>query len=655
MRKLHFKYAKARNFLCFGPEGIEIYFDDYSNIVNVIGQNLDVDPPRSNGTGKSTLPEIVVYAIYGKTIKSHKKIKHGNIINNIIRKKLYVEVAWDNYRVIRTRKPDSLKFYDGDKEYDLGNSPTQELINRAIGLNYETFTNVVIFNDRNDNAFLECDPAEKRVIVENLLSLEKYRQYNDVVKKMTKELKDNIKFLIKESEQLLSDKEIANKRVEQVKSQEIYWRNSQQKELQDIITKIKIRINELETTDDGKALSLWETAQQRMKFIKNEQKEINIEKENLEKLEQDVKDRIDKAKIAKHSTNLIIKTIEQTITDHRNQIDKEEKFIIDLQNSRGTRCTKCYSIVSDDNCNYAIASSNDKIIELSQNISIETTVLDEKKSTLQKCDDAIEKLKEGLKKVNKKQSSISEKSHQLTEEYAALAKIPRPQANVNSLLLEQEITELKKQAEEKTKTIESCITPYSQILFNAIQELKEKETLYVTKSKEINETNKLMPYYDYWSQAFGDSGIRKIVIDGIIPALNSNIGYWLAPLMSNTIELEFNNELEETIQRNPPDGDPFVYEACSRGEQNSLNLSVSRAFAYVMMLSWGATPSFVFLDEVGSNMDDTAKQGVYNMICELAKDRQVFVTTHDKYLLDLLHGCSELHLEKKQGFTTLVK
>lgn len=71
-------------------------------------------------------------------------------------------------------------------------------------------------------------------------------------------------------------------------------------------------------------------------------------------------------------------------------------------------------------------------------------------------------------------------------------------------------------------------------------------------------------------------------------------------------------------------------------------------------MSWGAIPSLIFLDEVGSNMDDVARQGVYNMICELAKDRQVFVTTHDKYLLDLLQGCTELHLEKKKGFTKLV-
>lgn len=47
--------------------------------------------------------------------------------------------------------------------------------------------------------------------------------------------------------------------------------------------------------------------------------------------------------------------------------------------------------------------------------------------------------------------------------------------------------------------------------------------------------------------------------------------------------------------------------------------------------------------------------GVYNMIAELAKDRQVFITTHDQNLLDMLDGCELISLEKRKGFTRLKK
>jgi DNA repair exonuclease SbcCD ATPase subunit len=166
---------------------------------------------------------------------------------------------------------------------------------------------------------------------------------------------------------------------------------------------------------------------------------------------------------------------------------------------------------------------------------------------------------------------------------------------------------------------------------------------------------KELPYYEFWSVAFGDSGIRKFVIDGIIPALNAKIAYWMQFLIDGKIDLKFNNELEETIERNPSDGDPFVYYGMSGGEKRRLNLAVSQAFAHVMMLSSGTCPNIVFLDEVTTNIDQIGVVGVYNMIVELAKDRQVFITTHDQNLLELLDGCDLINLEKRKGFTRMQK
>ena len=71
------------------------------------------------------------------------------------------------------------------------------------------------------------------------------------------------------------------------------------------------------------------------------------------------------------------------------------------------------------------------------------------------------------------------------------------------------------------------------------------------------------------------------------------------------------------------------------------------------MISSGMCPSLVFLDEVTTNIDQIGVVGVYNMILELAKDRQVFITTHDQNLLEMLEGCELINLEKRKGFTRL--
>jgi predicted ATPase len=42
------------------------------------------------------------------------------------------------------------------------------------------------------------------------------------------------------------------------------------------------------------------------------------------------------------------------------------------------------------------------------------------------------------------------------------------------------------------------------------------------------------------------------------------------------------------------------------------------------------------------------------MIFELAKERQVFVTTHNEILMNMLGGCEELALKKQNDITIIM-
>jgi len=654
-------YLKAQNFLCFGPEGIEINFDDYGNIINIWGENLDVEPTRSNGTGKSSIPEIFVYALYGKTIKNHKKIKHANVINNQIKKKLHVEAQWDNYRIVRTRKPDSLRFWESEDrdwnentERTLGTSrATQEEIDKSIGLSYDSFINIVMFTDRNEGSFLECDGPEKRKIVENLLSLEKYREYCEIVKELRKKLKENIELMLKDLDRLLNENKIAKNRVDHIKSQETLWRNKLKEEIKALIVRVKIKKKSLEATTEGSALALWQQAQEEIKRIQVQVDELERKKKKLEGIAQEIKANLDKTRESKHVLILEMQTYQRVLQDNKNSIKNHDKFIRNLEERRGGKCPYCFGIVTDENCNNAILTTHDEIKKLEiANDEIQLKI-NEADGKISNKDNLISKFTDGLTTIDEKQRQTSNRKNKLNEEFTSYAKIPRPDVDAKHLVLEKEIEEIKKQAMEKTKTYEGS-SPYAEILNNAKIELNDKIKELDTKSNEIEEARELIPYYDFWAHAFGDAGIRKFIIDGIIPALNSRVSYWLDYLMDGIVSLIFDNELNETIERSPPDGDAFVYHAMSAGEKRMLNLAVSQAFAHVMILSYGTCPPFVFLDEAASNMDDIAKQGVYNMIYELSKSKQVFVTSHDPYLLNLLEGCDRIGLVKKQGFTKLV-
>jgi ABC-type lipopolysaccharide export system ATPase subunit len=164
-----------------------------------------------------------------------------------------------------------------------------------------------------------------------------------------------------------------------------------------------------------------------------------------------------------------------------------------------------------------------------------------------------------------------------------------------------------------------------------------------------------LPYLDYWIYGFGEHGIRKWVVEGIVPELNNRINYWLQFLIDNKITLKFDNELNENIERNPVDGNPYVYHAMSTGQRRRLNLAVSQSFAHVMTISSGSVPSVVFLDEVSTNVDPLGVQGIYNMICELAEGKQVFVTTHDPDLMRMLQGADIIKMVHENGYTKIIQ
>lgn len=666
MKNLDFKYISAKNFLCFGPEGIEFNFNKYNNIVLIRGNNLDVkdidgqeDKIASNGIGKSSIPEIIIYTLFGKTIKNPKKISHKNVINNQIGKNLKTEVIIGDYKIIRTRKPDSLRIWEDkdnkwgeETEITLGGIPaTQKLIEERIGLNYETFVNILVFTDNNTGSFLECDASNKRQIVENLLSLEKYREIAEKTKELRKEKKDEIKNVNFEYSTLLSQEEIIKNRLNVSKNKENEWKESKKEEIENIeknIEKIKKHIDSLvENYDDVDYLNAQNKIEENQNLIDDFEKqklETNKISEELSLKYNNKNKEINSLEIEIDNNNNLISKINKQIKDY-------EKEILKFENNKGSKCKFCLGEILEENYKVYVQKIKSKIKELKSEIEQEEennkTILEKKEESLV----VLEKLKKGIKLCRSKFEKLTNEINKIRSIIKKLSLIEKPKDVSEKVVLNEKIKNLEDQVKYKNKELKE--SPFSSIIESLENDIDENEISLRNKKDELEKLEKDIPYYDFWVVAFGDYGIRKFIIDGIIPALNSRIAYWLDCLIDGKISLEFNNELEEKIQRNPPDGDPFIYHAMSGGERRRLNLAVSQAFAYVMSLSSGVYPSIVFLDEVSTNIDVVGVMGVYNMILELSKDRQVFVTTHDQNLLDLLQGCDLINLEKKNGFTKI--
>lgn len=668
MKNLNFKYAKAVNFLCFGEEGVEINFEQYGNIVCIKGQNLDVNNEdgtvASNGSGKSSIPEIIVYALFGKTIKKPKKLSHPDIINNKSGTDLMVELQWDNFRLVRTRNSrndGTLRLWESAEgvwnkktEITVGGIPTtQKEVEKRIGLTYEAFINIFIFSDDNTLPFLECDNTKKREIVENILSLEKYRNYSQSAKDMLKGLKDKIKELTREYESLEAQKDAATGRVTQIERQEKDWYDARKKELNNLLNEIKVKRDELEKSKTGEALAAYQEAQELIEDLKLRIPDLEAQRDRLNEIINELTPKIGVAEEKLKKCDLQAKEARTTFQEHEKAINENNKIIEDIKKKAGKECPYCWSVVDESKFASIIAAAQ-AVLQTEQPLFDDAQKnYNEAKSNYDHYVDLKRKIEKGITDHRGKLSKVNEEISEIHCQITNLSKREKPDAAVTELLIYDHIESLKKQASDKQTEFDGP-TPFVGIKTTAFTDLAAKVKECDAKKEETKKLEKEIPYYEFWVKAFGDSGIRKYVIDGIIPTLNDRIEYWLQFLIDNKIKLTFDNELNETIDRYPFNGRPYVYHGMSGGQRRRLNLTAAAAWAYISALNSGASLSAIFLDEVTMNMDIVGVQGIYRMICELAKEKQVFVIDHNETLLQMLDGCDTLQLEMQDEISKKV-
>lgn len=674
MKNLEFKYAGAWNFLPFGTEGVEIKFNDYGNIVLVEGFNKDSkqieygeeeneDKSNSNGTGKSSIQEIIVFTIYGKTIKRPEKINVDDVVHNKVGRDCTTVVEFDDYRICRTRmengkrNKNSLRLWKSDKgiwgdetEITLGTmSATQKKIDEIIGLSYESFINICIFTDDQRSCFLECDKSTKREIVENLLCLGSYREWFENAKNFKKTTKSKIDSMSKEYTMLLDNKEESIKRINLTEKKEQDWKSSVENkkiELKKKIEENKLALNSFQ--DNSAEEKLYEDSQERIKSLNEEIKSNQVEEEEYQKKIKLIEEKENKQK--EELQNFInefndFKLIFNTKKEEKNKILEE---IYSLKSEEeGKICTKCKGVIDAKN----IEDYSKKLKIDLEKIETEMKELKEKSKSFEETKNEIvekqNKIKEMKSKINSTIKKLNEKSTMLRSEFLSISQIKEPKKETDKILIKEKI----EICLEQIKKLENEVSPFKEIVEEEKLSLEKLEKNIEEKKEKIKSLEEKIPYYDFWISGFGEQGLRKWIIEGIIPDLNSRINYWLQFLIDNLITLSFDNELQEKIERNPPDGDPYIYHAMSTGQRRRLNLAVGHSFAYITELSNDSIPNLIFLDEVTTNIDPAGVLGVYKMIKEISENKKVFITTHDQELLRMLEGESKLKLVHENGFT----
>lgn len=642
---MNIKKVRSKRFLSFSDEWQEIDFTQLGRIVNIKGINEDYGEGYSNGSGKSSCIEMIVYGLFGKMLKN---LNHKSANNIYYKKGLEIEVEVDNLLIRRKRNPDSLELFENGKRVDVGGVvSTQEEINSRIKLNYDSFCNVAVFGQHSLSGFIEADAATKRSIAENLLGFDNYERYLEIIKKQ----KSFFNEVIKEKSRLfeLSSEQIKSikTKIISLKIQKDQWINGRKNQINELNNKINI------IKEDIYALSI-ETIDKETKdkeLLRVNSLILNLEKEksNLSKTLSEINDKYEKLLIEKRNVSNNIGKLEIYKKEYSNILRSKRESIEKIENAEGTKCPTCKGIVRKENILLMNENTKKDYENAKNDYELNENQIQVKKNEYNIINERVEKISTGILKIKNEIKILDDKILILNKEKNNYS---NQQDEIRKTLLEKE----KSMILERIVSIEEELknqNPYDKIILSSEEELQKQSEQSESYLTEIKSKEKLIPYYDYWIRGFGDKGIRSILLEERIPILNNRINYWLQTLIDNKINISFNRDLTETIKRIPDDGKNFVYHSLSGGELHRIDLAISQAFAYITMIANNSCPSLVFLDEIGTNFDRPGIIAVYNMICKLAESRQVIVVTHDPELLELLSSYDTIITRLKNGISKI--
>lgn len=184
-KQFKIKRLKYKNIMSVGQVPIDIVLDQHQKTL-VYGKN---------GFGKSTIIEALTYALFGKAFRD---IKNSQLINTYNKKELLVE-AWLDYNgkeyyIKRGQKPNIFEVQVDGVQVDESSSVKefQEKFEQMIGMNYNSYKQVVVLGTAGYTPFMGLTPAMRRRLVEDLLEITVLAEMDKMNKSEIRDINQNV-------------------------------------------------------------------------------------------------------------------------------------------------------------------------------------------------------------------------------------------------------------------------------------------------------------------------------------------------------------------------------------------------------------------------------------------------------------------------------
>ena len=540
MNKIEFKILEIQNFFSFTDNQVFTFPEKGIHLIQGENHDFQSDPfsddfKKRNGCGKSAIIKALNWVIFGEN--PDKKIKADGLINKKNKKNLLVKLHFnlgnDEWRIERYRKLSSKG--NGLDLFKLENGEwldqsfadiklTQEKINNLISLNHETLLHSVTLTRETNSNFIELPWAQRSTFLENIVRLDKLRDYNKIVK----------------------EKLSASRKEKDYLEKEKYAHSTTIKSLNGIVK--------------NSILSKRSTIQKKENEIKKLQDELNLilKSSNIETISQFInyvklnkanseKDVMIKKNHSEFNTNF------EYYRNNKKDIFKIQKKIVDSCISKTELCSYC-----------------DKKIE----IKVQKEVLDSFNYSLQKSRDGLKLVRQNLKKIISDKRKLKVEKEFFNDKLLSFNKedfnsIDKPlkELIINDIMINKDPNNHLQGAQNIQNKINDLNAQKIQIsdLWENIKNIREHKKIIKGAETRLEQVYHDIMIGEFWDGALdfrNEGSLKSYIMSKIVPVFNSILKSIADIIFEGKIELMFDNSWNETIIY---EGEEFDYYQLSLG------------------------------------------------------------------------------------------
>ena len=588
---LELKSVSWKNFMSYGDYTSTIELENLGQVL-ITGQILDDTADglrKSNGSGKSTIPNVILWGLFGRTM--HSANPGDAVVNHHTGKDCWVKIEFKNGDyIVRTRgRENELVYYKDGEEHILSTNKNQQAyINKQLSLDWEIFTSSAFFTQYG-KSWLEMADANRKKALERILHVDRFTHYAASAKKSIDAVNLKISNFSTKITSYESDIQRIKSSVEKQENNKLNYETTKSQRIDSInkaIDSEQQRLNSIILPDIDKIKKNWDIYHQINAKI--EEKELSIRQQSNQ-----------------------ISTIS-------NELDEISNKIAIWKKKHGRNCLTCLQDIPEDH----IAQQ------------IEPLVLKEK--------DLVDKKQNLSAKKTESQDTVAQAQKKLAER-----KPTTTVSEANSIIneksrIEKEILRL----QESKQIIENETNPYTEVLNDSLTQIADKQLIIEKIETQKKETELLFKHYTYIYKAYSERNkIKSYVFKEHIPFINKRLNHYL-----DILNLDIRVNLTDNLGLS---SNTWGYDFQSGGERKRTDLAFMLAAFDFHETMYGRQCNILVLDEVDGRMDDDGIDGLINIIKqELAgKVETIMIISHRNQMHDVFD--KEIKVVKSDGYSTI--